>query len=192
MHLHAKAAQFDCVLGIPALDDGNHQIDKGLLPRTLGGIRDMGGIPDIMFVIDANKEELAIKEANRLGIPVVAVVDTGIDFTHPDLQSNLWSDPKNPSVHGYTCSGGSCVAGGQDNHGHGTHVAGIIGAVGNNATGIAGAIESLIIFARTLWTNVITAIAGMVTALQTGGVTALAQYVQGLVAAGVLVLAFKR
>ena len=41
MHLHAKAAQFDCVLGIPALDDGNHQTDKGLLPRTLGGIRDM-------------------------------------------------------------------------------------------------------------------------------------------------------
>src|SRR3546814_13763737 len=37
---------------------------------SLGGIRDMGGIPDIMFVIDANKEELAIKEANTLGIPV--------------------------------------------------------------------------------------------------------------------------
>ena len=69
---------------------------------------------------------------------VVAVVDTGIDFTHPDLQSNLWSDPKNPSVHGYTCSGGSCVAGGQDNHGHGTHVAGTIGAATNNGVGVAG------------------------------------------------------
>src|SRR3546814_7809544 len=43
-----------------------------------GGIRDMGGIPDVMFVIDANKEELAIKEANVLGIPVVAVLDSNV------------------------------------------------------------------------------------------------------------------
>src|SRR3546814_935268 len=46
---------------------------------SLGGIRDMGGIPDIMFVIDANKEELAIKEANTLGIPVVAILDSNVD-----------------------------------------------------------------------------------------------------------------
>jgi len=46
---------------------------------SLGGIRDMGGIPDVMFVIDANKEELAIKEANVLGIPVVAVLDSNVD-----------------------------------------------------------------------------------------------------------------
>ena len=39
----------------------------------------MGGIPDVMFVIDANKEDLAIKEANVLGIPVVAVLDTNVD-----------------------------------------------------------------------------------------------------------------
>ncbi len=55
---------------------------------SLGGIRDMGGIPDVMFVIDANKEELAIKEANVLGIPVVAVLDSnvspeGISFPVP-------------------------------------------------------------------------------------------------------------
>ncbi len=49
------------------------------LELSLGGIRDMGGIPDVMFVIDANKEELAIKEANVLGIPVVAVLDTNVD-----------------------------------------------------------------------------------------------------------------
>ncbi len=49
------------------------------LELSLGGIRDMGGVPDIMFVIDANKEELAIKEANVLGIPVVAVLDTNVD-----------------------------------------------------------------------------------------------------------------
>ena len=46
---------------------------------SLGGIRDMGGIPAVMFVIDANKEELAIKEANVLGIPVVAVLDSNVD-----------------------------------------------------------------------------------------------------------------
>jgi small subunit ribosomal protein S2 len=39
----------------------------------------MGGIPDVMFVIDANKEELAIKEANTLGIPVVAILDSNVD-----------------------------------------------------------------------------------------------------------------
>ena len=69
---------------------------------------------------------------------VVAIVDTGIDFTHPDLQANLWSDAGNPSIHGYTCTGGACVAGGQDDHGHGTHVAGTIGAATNNGIGIAG------------------------------------------------------
>ena len=46
---------------------------------SLGGIRDMGGLPDVMFVIDANKEELAIKEANVLGIPVVAILDSNVD-----------------------------------------------------------------------------------------------------------------
>ena len=52
---------------------------KDKLELSLGGIRDMGGIPDVMFVIDANKEDLAIKEANVLGIPVVAVLDTNVD-----------------------------------------------------------------------------------------------------------------
>ena len=55
---------------------------------SLGGIRDMGGLPDVMFVIDSNKEELAIKEANVLGIPVVAILDSnsspdGIAFPVP-------------------------------------------------------------------------------------------------------------
>ena len=48
------------------------------LDMSLGGIRDMGGVPDVMFVIDANKEELAIKEANVLGIPVVAMLDSNV------------------------------------------------------------------------------------------------------------------
>ena len=53
--------------------------ERDKLELSLGGIRDMGGIPDVMFVIDANKEELAIKEANTLGIPVVAVLDSNVD-----------------------------------------------------------------------------------------------------------------
>jgi small subunit ribosomal protein S2 len=62
------------------------QRDK--LERALGGIKDMGGLPDLLFVIDTNKEEIAIAEAKRLGIPIVAVVDTncdpdGIDFPIP-------------------------------------------------------------------------------------------------------------
>jgi small subunit ribosomal protein S2 len=50
--------------------------EKEKLENALGGIKDMGGTPDIMFVIDTNKEQLAIKEANRLNIPVVAVLDS--------------------------------------------------------------------------------------------------------------------
>ncbi|MEN3747840.1 30S ribosomal protein S2 [Sphingomonas sp. HF-S3] len=52
--------------------------ERDKLELSLGGIRDMGGVPDIMFVIDANKEELAIKEANTLGIPVVAILDSNV------------------------------------------------------------------------------------------------------------------
>ena len=58
------------------------------LDASLGGIRDMGGLPDLMFVIDVNKEAIAIKEAKKLGIPVIAVVDTNcspddVDFVIP-------------------------------------------------------------------------------------------------------------
>lgn len=52
--------------------------ERDKLELSLGGIREMGGIPDVMFVIDANKEELAIKEANTLGIPVVAILDSNV------------------------------------------------------------------------------------------------------------------
>jgi small subunit ribosomal protein S2 len=57
------------------------QIDRErqALDKNLSGIKDMKRLPDIIFVIDTNKEEIAVKEANRLGIPVVAVVDTNCD-----------------------------------------------------------------------------------------------------------------
>ncbi|MEM9845294.1 MAG: 30S ribosomal protein S2 [Pseudomonadota bacterium] len=62
--------------------------DQSKLQASLGGIREMGGTPDLLFVIDVKKEALAVAEANKLGIPVVAVVDTncspdGIDYIIP-------------------------------------------------------------------------------------------------------------
>ena len=53
--------------------------EREKLEKALGGIKDMGGVPNLVFVIDTNKEALAIKEANRLKIPVVAVLDTNSD-----------------------------------------------------------------------------------------------------------------
>ena len=62
--------------------------EKEKLDRALGGIKDMGGLPDILVIIDTNKEDIAVMEARKLGIPVVAVVDSnsnpeGIDFPIP-------------------------------------------------------------------------------------------------------------
>ena len=53
--------------------------ERAKLERTLGGIKDMGGIPDAIVVIDAKEEHIAVTEANRLGIPVIAAVDTNTD-----------------------------------------------------------------------------------------------------------------
>ncbi len=53
--------------------------ERDKLERSLGGIKDMGGVPDIMVVIDTNKEEIAVQEANKLGIPVVAILDSNSD-----------------------------------------------------------------------------------------------------------------
>jgi small subunit ribosomal protein S2 len=62
--------------------------ERNKLDRALGGIKDMGGLPDVLFVIDTNKESIAVLEANKLGIPVVAVLDSnsnpdGIAFPVP-------------------------------------------------------------------------------------------------------------
>jgi len=64
------------------------QREQDKLEQSLGGIKDMKGLPDAMFVVDVNHEDIAIKEARKLGIPVVAVVDTncnpeGIDYVIP-------------------------------------------------------------------------------------------------------------
>ncbi|MCO7226504.1 30S ribosomal protein S2 [Pleionea sp. CnH1-48] len=64
----------------------NREMQK--LEASIGGIKDMGGLPDVIFVIDADQENIAITEARKLGIPVVAVVDTnsnpdGVDYVIP-------------------------------------------------------------------------------------------------------------
>ncbi len=62
------------------------QREKDKLELSLGGIKDMGSIPDIMFVIDTNKESIAIQEARKLNIPIIAILDTNSDpdgITYP-------------------------------------------------------------------------------------------------------------
>lgn len=80
------------------LDQGVHGLTKkelltlererNKLELSLGGIKEMGGVPDVLFIIDTNKEDIAVKEANKLGVPVIAVVDSnsdpdGIDYLIP-------------------------------------------------------------------------------------------------------------
>ena len=60
--------------------------ERDKLERALGGIKEMGGLPNVIVVIDTNKEELAVQEANKLGIPVVAILDSNSDpdgITYP-------------------------------------------------------------------------------------------------------------
>jgi small subunit ribosomal protein S2 len=63
--------------------DLSRQLEK--LERSIGGIKDMGGLPDVIFVVDVNHEKIAIQEANKLGIPVIAIVDTNSDPDGVDI-----------------------------------------------------------------------------------------------------------
>ena len=84
------------------------QRERDKLELSLGGIREMGNLPDIIFVIDTNKESIAVKEANNLGIPVVAVIDSnsspdGITFPIPGNDDamraiNLYCDLMTASI----------------------------------------------------------------------------------------------
>ena len=88
-----RLAEIDATLesgaeGLTKKERLNMERDQGKLQASLGGIREMGGIPDLLFVIDVKKEDLAILEAKKLGIPVVAVVDSncspaGVDYVIP-------------------------------------------------------------------------------------------------------------
>lgn len=63
--------------------DLSRQLEK--LDRSIGGIKDMGGLPDAIFVVDVNHENIAIQEANKLGIPVIGIVDTNSDPDGVDI-----------------------------------------------------------------------------------------------------------
>jgi len=90
-----KLRELEETLDDPELSEGytkkellrlQRQRDK--LEKALGGIKNMGGLPDLLFVIDVPKEQIAVKEANKLGIPVIAILDTnadpdGIDYPVP-------------------------------------------------------------------------------------------------------------
>lgn len=72
-------------LGLTKKELLNLQRERNKLDKALGGIADMGGLPSAIFVVDTNKEAIAVKEARKLGIPVIAVVDTNCD---PDMITN--------------------------------------------------------------------------------------------------------
>ena len=88
-----RLKQFDELLatgaeGLTKKERLNMEREQAKLQASLGGIREMGGVPDLIFIVDVGKEDLAILEAKKLGIPVVAVVDTncspkGVDYVIP-------------------------------------------------------------------------------------------------------------
>jgi small subunit ribosomal protein S2 len=89
------------------------EMDK--LEKSLGGIKNMGGLPDAIFVIDADHEHIAIREANNLGIPVVAIVDTnsnpdGVDYIVPG------NDDAIRAINLYTSSVAAAITEGRENN----------------------------------------------------------------------------
>ena len=72
-------------LGLTKKEIAKMELELRKLKAVLGGVIDMNGAPDIIFVIDASKEDLAIVEANKLGIPVVAICDTNSDPSNVDF-----------------------------------------------------------------------------------------------------------
>ncbi|QKX01623.1 30S ribosomal protein S2 [Wolbachia endosymbiont of Cruorifilaria tuberocauda] len=90
---------------------GNLEKKRQKLDKALGGIREMGAIPDILFIIDTNKEHIAVKEAVKLGIPIVAVLDTNSnpdDITYP-IPGN---DDSRKSVELYCRLAADCILAG--------------------------------------------------------------------------------
>ena len=77
-----EALEAEGMQGLTKKERLNRSREMERLERDLGGIKDMGNLPSLLFVIDTNKESIAIKEARRLGIPVVAIVDSNCD---PDI-----------------------------------------------------------------------------------------------------------
>ncbi|MBY4675643.1 30S ribosomal protein S2 [Marinobacterium arenosum] len=90
------------------------------LERSIGGIKEMGGLPDALFVIDVDHERIAVNEANKLGIPVIGVVDTnsnpdGIDYVIPGNDDALRAIQIYVKGAADACVEGASVAGGDKN-----------------------------------------------------------------------------
>ena len=88
------------------------------LERSIGGIKDMGGLPDAIFIIDVDHERNAVKEANKLGIPVIGIVDTnsdpeGVDFVIPGNDDAIRSIEIYTRAMADACLEGASEAGGQ-------------------------------------------------------------------------------
>jgi small subunit ribosomal protein S2 len=84
--LEVRLADEQQLQGLTKKEQLTLQREQQKLDRSLGGIKDMGGLPDILFVIDTNKEAIAVAEAKVLNIPVVAVLDSNSDpagITYP-------------------------------------------------------------------------------------------------------------
>jgi small subunit ribosomal protein S2 len=80
----ARLRELDEILSTGGKGRGKKELvvmtrERDKLEQSIGGIKELGGLPDALFVIDTIKEDIAIKEANRLGIPVFAIVDTNSD-----------------------------------------------------------------------------------------------------------------
>ncbi|OYX75995.1 MAG: 30S ribosomal protein S2 [Brevundimonas sp. 32-68-21] len=76
----------------------NLQREKDKLELSLGGIKDMGSIPDIMFVIDTNKEAIAIQEARKLNIPIIAILDTNAGASASGVDLGAAINPEEPML----------------------------------------------------------------------------------------------
>jgi subtilisin family serine protease len=126
---HAAATPNDPSFGLQwPLENTGQTVNGG------GGIR--GDDEDVLPAWDVTTGDPSV---------VVGEVDTGVDYLHPDLADNIWSNPGGiggcpVGTHGYNVISGNCDPMDDDTKywGHGTHVAGIIGAVGNNGTGVSG------------------------------------------------------
>ncbi len=90
------------------------------LENSLGGIKEMGGLPDALFVVDVDHERIAVNEANKLGIPVIGIVDTnsnpdGVDYVIPGNDDALRAIQIYVKSVADACAEGSEVAGGDKN-----------------------------------------------------------------------------
>lgn len=105
---------------------------------------------------DIKPTEMWNKKSTEKDTPVVAIIDSGVDYTHPDLKDKMWVNPyqnKLKGVHGFDFTGTIDDGEPMDDAGHGTHCAGIIGATRNNNEGVSGVADNVKIMALKFLTS---------------------------------------